>query len=382
VTAIHEAAAAELDDWDAHTVEVPGGHVFQSRTWGDYRTRHGWRPRYLVFDDGFRVLSAERPWPLVGGAGGYIARGPVPAGEPVAVTADRLRAVADWLAERGVDVVSSDAEIPADTGYPALLRARGFRPIEEVQPSRHRMSLPLGTDQEAVFTGFTKSLRQTIRTAEHRGLRLVRYDAIPDTDGQVAGLFERPDVAQLGLDGLRPVFERLHDLLSATAVRRHFPIAPRAQLIDSSSHAVLAGLAMHVEVRSPEDEHVGSLLFFRHGNRITYSLSADSVPLRHQFPGTVQLVLWRAIQVAVAEGRAEFDLAGVDIAGARRRPEPGEEMHGLLVMKERFGGRWIDLTGNHEWVARKWRYAAGRIAMRLSRLGLAPPRAPAGRSGP
>ena len=130
MTAIHEASAAELDDWDAHTVDVPGGHVFQSRTWGEYRARHGWRPRYLVFDDDFRVLSAERPWPIVGGAGGYIARGPVPAGEPVAATADRVRAAADWLAAHRVDVVSSDAEIPVDTGYPELLRTRGFRQIE------------------------------------------------------------------------------------------------------------------------------------------------------------------------------------------------------------------------------------------------------------
>jgi lipid II:glycine glycyltransferase (peptidoglycan interpeptide bridge formation enzyme) len=382
VTAIHEATAEELEDWDAHTVDVPGGHVFQSRTWGEYRARHGWRPRHLVFDDGFRVLSAERRWPIVGGAGGYIARGPVPAGEPPANTADRLRAVADWLADRGVDVVSSDAEVPVDTGYPELLRARGFHQIEEVQPSRHRMSLELGADQEAVWSGFTKSLRQTIRTAEHRGLRLVRYDAAKDPDPEVAALFERPDVAELGLDGLRPVFERLHDELARTARRRGFPIAPRAQLIDSSSHAVLAGLAMHIEVRSSEDEYVGSLLFFRHGRRITYSLSADAVAFRKQFPGTVQLVLWRAIQVAVAEGLPEFDLAGVDIAGARRKPAPGEEMYGLFEMKERFGARWIDLVGNHEWVARPWRYAAGRVALRLNRLGLIPSRGPAGRSGP
>ena len=382
MTPIHEATDAELDDWDARTVEVPGGHVYQSRTWGEYRARHGWRPRYLVFEDGFRVLSAERPWPLVGGAGGYIARGPVPAGEPAAATADRLRAAADWLVERGVDVVSSDAEIPADSGYPELLQAHGFRQIEEVQPSRHRMSLELAADHETVWGGFTKSLRQTIRTAEHRGLRLIRYDAAPDPDPDVAALFERPDLAELGLDGLRPVFERLHDELARTARRRGFPIAPRAQLIDSSSHALLAGLAMHIEVRSPEDDHVGSLLFFRHGRRITYSLSADAVAFRKQFPGTVQLVLWRAIQVAVAEGRPEFDLAGVDIAGARRKPAPGEEMYGLFEMKERFGARWIDLAGNHEWVARPWRYAAGRLAMRLSRLGLVPARAPTARSGP
>jgi lipid II:glycine glycyltransferase (peptidoglycan interpeptide bridge formation enzyme) len=368
VSGLHEATEAELDGWDARTVDVPGGHVFQSRTWAEYRRRHGWRVRHLVFDDGFGVLSAERPWPVVGGGGAYLARGPVSAGEPAEATADRLRAIADWLAAHDVDVVSSDAEIPSATGYPALLRARGFRLIEEVQPSRHRMALPLEGDAERVFGGFSKSLRQTIRTAEHRDLRLVRYDAAPDEDPAVARLFERPAVTELGEAGLRPVFERFHDLFAATAVRRGFPIAPRAQLIDASSHAVLDGLAMHVEVRSSEDELVGALLFYRHGGRLTYSLSADVVALRQRFPGTVQLVLWRAIQVAIAEGRGEFDLAGVDVAGSRHKPAPGDEMHGLLVMKERFGGRWIDLAGNHEWVARPWRYAAGRMTSRLRRL--------------
>jgi lipid II:glycine glycyltransferase (peptidoglycan interpeptide bridge formation enzyme) len=57
-------------------------------------------------------------------------------------------------------------------------------------------------------------------------------------------------------------------------------------------------------------------------------------------------------------------------------------MYGLFEMKERFGARWIDLAGNHEWVARPWRYAAGRVALRLSRLGLIPSRRPAGPSGP
>jgi len=379
---LHEASVEELADWDARTVEVPGGHLFQSRTWGEYRRRHGWRPRYLAFDDGYRLLSAERRWPLLGGAGAYIARGPVAAGEPVAQTADRLRAVADWLAAHGVDVVSSDAEIPAGSGYPELLRARGFGPIEEVQPSRHRMTLALEPDPDRVFGGFTKSLRQTIRTAAHRNLRIVRYDArwpAGDGAGDAAGVlaaragdvgarFERPAVDAAVPEAVAPAFARLHDLLATTAVRRGFPVAPRAQLIDASSHAVAAGLAFHLEARSPDDELVASSLFYRHGERISYGLSADRVELRQRYPGVVQLVLWRAIQVAIGEGRPEFDLAGVDILGARGRPRPGDEMHGLYVMKERFGGRWLELSGNHEWVARPWRYAAGRLTARLARL--------------
>ena len=387
-TAIHEATDAELADWDARAVHVPGGHVFQSRTWGEYRRRHGWRSRFLVFDDGFRLLSAERPWPVVGGAGAYIGRGPVAAGEDATQTADRLGAAATWLAAQGVDVISSDAEIPVETGYAELLRERGFHQIEEVQPSRHRMTLRLspGVDEAAVFEGFAKSLRQTIRTAEHKGLRIVRYDAgAPNREAAEFGTprfegpgFEAPGFEAPGFDAppldprdpvaLVPVYERLHDLLAKTAVRRHFPVAPRRQLIDASTHAVAAGLAFQLEARSSDGDLVATSLFYRHGHRITYALSSDRVEMRRQFPGVVQLVLWRAIQVAIAEGRDEFDLAGVDVKGARHRPRQGEEMYGLLVMKERFGGKWIDLAGNHERVVRPWRYALGRVAARLARL--------------
>jgi GNAT acetyltransferase-like protein len=371
VIGLHEATPDELAAWDARAVDVPGGHLFQSRTWGEYRARHGWRVRYLVFGDGFRVLVAERPWPLIGGSGAYIARGPVSAGEPAEMTADRLREVADWLAGHGVDVVSSDAEIPAETGYPAMLERRGFRLIEEVQPSRHRMSLPLGpgTDAAAVFGGFTKSLRQTIRTAEHRGTRIHRYDARARGEGPTAGLFDVAAPGGLTPEALAPVFERFHELIASTAVRRQFPIPPRALFVDASSHAVAAGLAFHLETRDPDGELLAASLFYRHGGRISYGLSADRVDRRQRFPGVVQLALWRAIQVAIDEGCIEFDLAGVDIKGARGRPNPGDEMHGLLTMKERFGGRWVELAGNHEWVARPWRYALGRIAARVRRLG-------------
>ena len=191
---------------------------------------------------------------------------------------------------------------------------------------------------------------------------------VDGADPSAARLFEAPAVDVRDAAALRPVFERLHDLLAKTAVRRGFPVAPRAQLVDASSHAVAAGLALQLEARAPDGDLVATSLFYRHGRRISYALSADRVELRQRFPGVVQLVLWRAIQVAIVEGCDEFDLAGVDVLGARGRPGPGDEMHGLYAMKERFGGRWLELSGNHEWVARPWRYAAGRLTARLARL--------------
>jgi len=55
-----EATGDQLLDWDRHTVDPPGGNVYQSRPWAEQRSRLGWRPRFLVADDGYRLLALDR----------------------------------------------------------------------------------------------------------------------------------------------------------------------------------------------------------------------------------------------------------------------------------------------------------------------------------
>jgi peptidoglycan pentaglycine glycine transferase (the first glycine) len=367
--AIHEATTDELRDWDHWTVEPVGGTVHQSLPWAAYRGSLGWRARHLVFDDGFRLLSLERPWPLVGGSGAYLSRGPIGGDEPVERTADRLREAADWLAERGVDVVASDAEIEASTGYGRLVEERGFARIDEVQPSRDRMRLRLGgVDETAAFAGFNASLRQRIRGAEKARLRVVCHDGR-------AGGHEVGSGAAGSLDGEAAadparLFGRFYDdLLGATAERRHFHVGPRSGFVDWSVAALAAGQLVYLEVHAPDGTVLGGATFYRHGRRLTYSHSGDRVEDRRTYPGVIHLLLWRAIEVAIVEGLDEMDLGGVDVPGARRIPRPDEPMYGLYAFKRSFGAEWVELAGNHEWVARPMRYLAGRAAGRVLGLG-------------
>lgn len=364
---IHDASPEELADWDAHTVDVPGGDVFQSRAYGEYRSRHGWQPRFLVFDDGFRALSISRPWPWIGGGGAYLPRGPVSAGEPVETTADRLRAIADYLASRGVDVLSSDAEIRAETGYPALLASRGFKPIEEIQVARHRVAVPLGTDEEAQFGGISQSSRNLIRRAEKQDVRVARFDARA-TPERTEGFELSPGDLGEPRDG-EPALRRFYAALGLTADRRGFRglLYSVGTFLDWSTNAIAAGHALYLEVRTPDERMVAGALFHRHGERLTYGYAADDFELRDEYPGAVRLLIWRGMQIAMREGRREMDLGGVDTPGARRKPVKGEEMHGLLAFKEQFGGEWVEQSGNHEWVARPWRYAAGRVLAAVAR---------------
>ncbi len=365
--AVREATPEELADWDRRTVEGAAGHVYQSRAWAEHRATTGWRARYLIADDAHPALVLSRPWALIGGAGAYIPRGPVTSGalgddgEPAAA---RLVAIARWLGGQGVDVVSSDAEIPAATGYGPALRAAGFRPIPEIQPSRHRLSLPLvpGTDDDTVFAGLSKSTRQRIEGAIAADVRVARYDlgGAPDDDA----IFEAPSgPADAALDGF-------YGLLESTGQRRHFRFGPRAAFVPWWTAAHARGFLVYLEARLRDaqgaDRAVAGLVLYRHGRRLTTVHSADRAELRAELPGVMHLLRWRAIQLAIREGRDEMDLGGVDVGPDHLEPTGDDPMAGLYAHKRSFGARWVEMTGAHELVLRSWRYGAGRLTGRVA----------------
>ncbi len=362
MTAIHEATAAELADWDARTVAAPGGHVYQSRAWAEHRRTSGWRPHHLVFDDGFGVLVLTREWPWIGGGSAYIPRGPVPAGDEPERTVERLVGVTEHLAKSGIDVVASDAEIAADTGYSERLRAIGFHPIEEIQPSRHRISLPLvGVDDETALEAIAKSTRQRIRKAEKDGIVVVRHDVRLPPDGAGEGFVAPVEATDVALD-------RFYDLLLETGERRQFSFGPRESFVGWWRAAHLAGHLVYLEARAPDDAPLAGLVLYRHGARLSTVHSGDHADSRRDHPGALHLLRWRAIQLAIREESLEMDLGGADVAGARREPREGEPTWGLYQHKLSFGGRWVELAGAHEHVIRPNRYRAGRLAARLGRV--------------
>ncbi len=368
---IREASAVELEDWDAHLVDGPQGNVHQSRAWAAYRAGFGWQPCFLVVDDGARILALTRAWPLVRSEGVYVSRGPLPAQDP-GTTLARLEAVAAWFAERGAAVLASDAEVPADSGYPELLADAGYHRIEELQPSRHRLAVDLTGVAEPtdLLAGFSATTRNMIRAAERTDLRIVRHEPVVAAPAGAASPGAGQATAQRPTDGptadLLAELDVLYGSMQATAERRGFGLASRPRFLDWSRRAFADGHLVYIGVHDPAGALVAGATFYRHGRRWTYSHAADDPRFRKAYPGAVRLVVWEAIKGALAEGRDEMDLGGVDVSGARRRPEPGEPAHGMLAFKESFGARWIELSGAHERVFRPTRYALGRIAARVS----------------
>lgn len=359
------ATEPELLDWDRRTVHVPGGHVYQSRAWAAERARLGWRALHVVLDEDRAALVLLRPFPWIGGASAYVPRGPV--ADPVhagAAAARRVAVLTDWLAARGAAVVATDAEVPAaDTAYGRELRAAGFGPIPEIQPSRHRVTLALAvdTDDAAVRAGFTKSTRQRIAGAERDGVIVERHDT--------AGWPEQHPLFAAPSTSFAEAAGAFATLLEATGQRRGFRFGPRAVFIDWWTAAHAAGLLVYLDARDGADpaRSLGGLICYRHGGRLSTVHSADAPGIRDSHPGVMHLLRWRAIQLAIREGAAEMDLGGVDVGPDHAEPGTGDPMAGLYEHKRSFGATWVAMTGAHERVIRPWRYRAGRLTGRLAR---------------
>lgn len=348
-------------DWDDLAVDRPGGHVLQSRAWAAHWRATGWRPLFLSSGEQ-RILALVRDWPLIGGGSAYLPRGPVPV-VPSAQLGAGLWAVTKALAGEGIDVVAADPEVPAaDATWREWLRRANFHPIEELQASRHRISLPLaeGADEEAVFKGIAKSTRQRIRKAEKQGITVVRHDTAGD--GATEGFAQPAESADTALD-------RFYDLLIETGERRNFTFGTRGASVAWWRDALAAGHLVYLEARdeAPTGQPLAGLILYRHGGRLSTVHSGDLETSRRTHPGALHLLRWRSIQLAIRERRAEMDLGGADVAGARREPIEGEPMHGLYQHKLSFGGRWLELAGAHERVIRPNRYRAGRLVSRGAR---------------
>jgi len=362
LTSLRAATPEELGDWDERTVDVVGGHVLQSAAWAEHRRGTGWESDQLIFEDGTAVLVLRRPLAVVGGWSAYVPRGPVSSGQPAEQIAERLGALVEHLAGQGVAVVATDAEIPADTGYPARLAAIGFHPIEEIQPSRHRVSLPLaGSDEETIHAGLGKSTRQRIRKAEEEGIVVARHDGRVAPGGVGEGFAAPGEPTEIALD-------RFYDLLLETGERRHFSFGPRETALAWWRAALRAGHLILLEARAPDGGPQAGLILYRHGERLSTVHSGDHADARRDHPGALHLLRWRAIQLAIREGRAEMDLGGVYVPEARREPREGEEMWGLYQHKRSFGGVWLELSGAHERVLDAGRYRLGRAMTRLGRV--------------
>jgi lipid II:glycine glycyltransferase (peptidoglycan interpeptide bridge formation enzyme) len=340
IVAVDDTAPAA---WDERAIAAPGGHVLQGTAWAAHRQTLGWTPRFVTFDDGRVALLLTHPQQPLPGFVAYAPRGPISAGDAAERVAGRAIALAGWVREAGGTILAVDPELGADPAYEAALSGAGFAETEEIQPSRHRLVLRFqpGDDEETVLARIAKSTRQRIRAAEG------------------AGMTVHDDSAGEHLDAFG-------ELIGATAERKHFAFSPEQGFV-RWWRRVLDTPAGRFWVALHDGQFVGGLIAYNQGGHLATAFSADRAELRKELPGTMHLLRWHAIREALAAGMPSIDLGGVDVRGARHKPEKGEPTYGLWEHKASFGAEWVDSAPAHEIVLRPLVYRAGLVAGRLRR---------------
>jgi lipid II:glycine glycyltransferase (peptidoglycan interpeptide bridge formation enzyme) len=333
-------APAAPADWDARAVEVPGGHVMQSSTWGVYRASQGFEPRYLTFDDDHVALVLLRRSTGLPGAEAIVRRGPVHAGADGSRCAARSAALAAWAQEVGARSLFLDPELPADPAYAGAMSGAGFELVEGPEPSIHvmRRTFEPDLDEAALLASFSKSTRQRIRAAEAAGTNVAEANDPARMEAFAALLHERADVVGMQLQ-------------AGTGF-----VAAWRQLIDAGLARLL--LADH------EGELIGGLLAFVQGGIWSTAYSADRASRRRELPGTMHLVRWTAIRAAWSAGCPGIELGGVDLPGHRTPPQPGDPNRGLYEHKRGFGAEWVEREAPRRIVLRKRAEQLARVRRR------------------
>ena len=156
----------ELADWDVAPSMRRVATSTSRRAWAAPPGRVGWQPRFLVHrrrhpaswcSSGRGRSSAGRSAYVPARPGRGRRAAPSDQRDGGVAGAAALIETRDALA---AEAWSSSRPMPRSrrpTPRTARVRAAGFHPIEEIQPSRHRVALPLapGADEEAVLAGVT-----------------------------------------------------------------------------------------------------------------------------------------------------------------------------------------------------------------------------------
>ena len=342
----------------------PGGHVSVAGLGGapgGERLAAG----FLAFGDA-RALALVRPWPSSAAAPPTCRAARWSTGTVDARTARRRtarrRSRGRGAPRRptGVDVVAADPEVAAgDAGYAARSRAAGFHAIAEIQPSRHRMALPLPADGDAaaVMEGIAKATRQRIRRAERDGVVVAPLGRAPGATG--------PGGVRPATEPPAAALDRFYGLLRATGDRRGFTFGRRRRSSSTWWRRRAARPATSSTSRRARATRTATCsaasCCTATGGACRPPTRGDRAERRHDHPGAMHLLRWRAIELALCGAAGpRWTSAAWTSPGRAVHPSRASRRTACTSTSARSGPSGWRSPGRTSASSRPWRYKAGR----------------------
>jgi peptidoglycan pentaglycine glycine transferase (the first glycine) len=314
--------------WNAALAALPGRHVLQSWEWGQFKSRWGWTPRYLLgpHDEAAALVLRRTLSPFKFNIL-YVPKG------PALNYADR--AVVDRTLADLIDVARRDRaifiKIDPDLAQAAsaLLLEHGWRLSAEQIQFRNTMLIDLTPPDDQLLAAMKPKTRYNVRLAEKKGIR-VRSGTAADLD-------------------------MLYAMYAETAQRDGFIIRPIDYYRDAWGSFIQSGLAQPL-IAEVEGEAVAGLILFTFADRAWYMYGMSRNAHREKMPN--YLLQWAAMRWAKTRGCTVYDLWG-----APDELREADSMWGVYKFKEGLGAVFTPHAGAHDFVVSRLGYWLYSVAM-------------------
>ena len=335
----------DRERWDAALATLPLAHVLQTWDWGDFKSRWGWEPTRLLFQQGDRPLAAaqvlRRRLPHIPLSVAYVPKGPALDYRHTSLLTHVLSTLEEQSRRQHSLFVKIDPDVRLGVGTEPLpptpeaaavlqiLDQRGWRPSAEQIQFKNTVVLDLRPEEARLLARMKAKTRYNIRLAGRRGVQV------------------RPgDEADL---------ETFYRLYQATARRDGFLIRPSAYYLDLWTQFLRAGRARLLLAEVEREPIAGLMLFvFKQTAWYMYGASGD----RHRQLMPNHLLQWEAIRLAKRLGCTQYDMWG-----APDRFDQSDPMWGVYRFKIGFGGETVRGLGAFDYPSSPWGYWLYMVAM-------------------
>jgi lipid II:glycine glycyltransferase (peptidoglycan interpeptide bridge formation enzyme) len=342
---VRRAGADEIARWDELVRANPdGGHILQSRTWGEFKARHGWEPHHLVCElpgATIAVLALRRRFPVFGDLW-YTPKG------PGVGNTDQLLELCRRLSELGLNgfLLKVEPELEEDSVDPGrLLEAGLVKAPADVQINRATVWVDLSPDEEVLLGSFKSKTRYNIRLAARKDVQVVDVDA-----------------SQKNLD-------EMYRMMAATRDRAGFFLRPRSYYQDYWKLQAEQGQGRLFFARLDGEPLAGAFVTWL-GTKAWFKDGGSVRKEQSRMPS--YLLQWEIMRWLKARGLTSYDLVGVP---PRDEMAPDHSLHSLVQFKTGFSddivqyiGTWdLPMSSRYQSWVRWGERAAASINRRLKR---------------
>lgn len=322
---MREATAAEVERWDELVLANPdGGQILQTKAWGDFKGRHGWRPRRCIYE-GEAIQFLSRKIPGLGELW-YSSRGP-----GVSNLDDFIKLTAQ-IRPKAAFAIMFDPEIVEDATSAAHLRKAGLVPGTEVQLNRATIIVGLKPDEETLLAGFKQKTRYNVRLAERKG---VRVEPVPASN-----------------ENCRQMFELYQTMMQRTG----FFLRQQNYFIDYWQSQAAAGQGQLFFARH-EGEVLAAAFVTYFGKKAWYKDGGSSRAKRELM--APYLLQWEIMRWLKAKGVEQYDLVAVP---PKEELTPEHYMYGLYQFKSGFNSEITQFIGTWDLALRPTKYRLWKLA--------------------